>query len=86
MPGTEFEKVVTYSCAGSFKLLRSPGIDSASLCSLAVRYDNLFPSHFLAPVDCYRDNDRSPRNQATNQQTFLKTIYVPPISFLRFGL
>jgi hypothetical protein len=35
---------------GIFKLLRSPGIDSASLCSLAGRYDN--PIRSLAPMDC----------------------------------
>jgi hypothetical protein len=32
-----------------FKLLRSPEIDSASLCSLAGRYDNPIPTRFLAP-------------------------------------
>ncbi len=35
-----------------FKLLRSPGIDSARLCSLVGRYDNLIPSRFLAHIDC----------------------------------
>ncbi len=35
-----------------FKLLRSPGIDSASLCSLAGRYDNPITTRFLAPIDC----------------------------------
>ncbi len=35
-----------------FKLLRSPGIDSARRCSLAGRYDNLIPSRFLAHIDC----------------------------------
>ncbi len=30
-----------------FKLLWSPGIDSASLCSLAGRYDNPIPTRFL---------------------------------------
>jgi hypothetical protein len=34
-----------------FKLLRSPGIDSSSLCSLAVRYDNPIPTRFLAHTD-----------------------------------
>jgi hypothetical protein len=32
----------------------SPGIDSASLCSLAARYDNAIPTRFLAPIDCYK--------------------------------
>jgi len=42
---------------GVFKLLKSPGIDSkapdsASLCSLAGRYDNPIPIRFLEPRDC----------------------------------
>ncbi len=37
---------------GIFKLLWSPGIDSASLCSLAGRYDNPIPIQFLARIDC----------------------------------
>ncbi len=37
---------------GILKLLRSPGIDSASLCRLAGRYDNSIPTLFLAPIDC----------------------------------
>ncbi len=36
---------------GIFKRLRSPGIDSASLCSLVGRYDNPIPTRFLAPID-----------------------------------
>ncbi len=31
---------------------RLQGINSASLCSLAGRYDNPLPTRFLAPVDC----------------------------------
>ncbi len=31
---------------------RFQGIDSASLCSLAGRYENPFPTWFLAPIDC----------------------------------
>ncbi len=34
-----------------FKLLRSPGINSASLCNPAGRYDNPTPTRFLAPID-----------------------------------
>ncbi len=34
------------------KLFWSPGIDSASLCSLAGRYDNPIPTRFLALIDC----------------------------------
>jgi hypothetical protein len=35
-----------------FKLLRSQGVDSASLCSLAGWCDNPIPTQFLAPIDC----------------------------------
>jgi hypothetical protein len=31
---------------------RYQGMNSASLCSLAGRYDNPIPSRFLAPIDC----------------------------------
>ncbi len=46
-------------CAGIFKLLRSPGIDSkeidsASLCSLAGQYVNPIPTRFLAPINCLK--------------------------------
>ncbi len=34
-----------------FKFWRSSGIDSASLCSLAGRYDNPLPTRFLALID-----------------------------------
>ncbi len=37
---------------GVFKLLRSPGIDSASLCSMIGRYVNHIPTRFLDPVYC----------------------------------
>ncbi len=30
------------------------GIDSASQCSLAGRYDNPFPTQFLAPIEYYK--------------------------------
>jgi hypothetical protein len=33
---------------------RYHGIDSASLCSLAGRYDNPIPTRFLAPIDCLK--------------------------------
>jgi hypothetical protein len=46
------EQVFIYR-ARIFKLLRSPGIDSASLCSLAGRYANPIPTQFLAPIDCF---------------------------------
>ncbi len=36
------------------RLNRFQGINSASLCSLAGRYDNPFPTRFLAPLDCLK--------------------------------
>jgi hypothetical protein len=30
------------------------GMNSASLCSLAGRYDNPIPTRFLAPIDCFK--------------------------------
>ena len=37
---------------GIFKLLRSRGIDYASFCGQEGRYDNPFPTRFLAPLEC----------------------------------
>ncbi len=37
---------------GIFKLLRTPGIDSAIVYRLAGRYYNSIPTRFLAPIDC----------------------------------
>ncbi len=50
---------------GIFKLLRSPGIDSASLSSLAGRYDNRISTRFLAPIDCSKISalESIPRNR-----------------------
>ncbi len=46
-------KITTiFNSVGIFKLLGSPGIDSASLCNLAGRYNNPIPIWFLAPIDC----------------------------------
>ena len=33
---------------------RFQGTNSASLCSLAGRYDNPIPTQFLAPIDCLK--------------------------------
>jgi hypothetical protein len=33
---------------------RFQGINSASLCSLAGRYDNPIPARFLVPIDCLK--------------------------------
>jgi hypothetical protein len=33
---------------------RFKGMNSASLCSLAARYDNPIPTRFLAPIDCLK--------------------------------
>ncbi len=54
MTGSLNLQIRVYTGAGILKLLRSPGIDSASLCSLAGRYDNPIPNRFLAPIDCYK--------------------------------
>jgi hypothetical protein len=43
---------VSASRESIFKLFWGPGIDPASLCSLAGRYDNPIPTRFLAPLDC----------------------------------
>jgi hypothetical protein len=40
---------------------RFKGINSASLCSLAVRYDNPIHTRFLAPIDCLKIQHRRPR-------------------------
>jgi hypothetical protein len=42
-----------------FKTFKEPrnrfqGLDPASLCSLAGRQDNIIPTRFLAPIDCYK--------------------------------
>ncbi len=38
-----------------FKLLRSPGIDYASLRSVAGRYDKPIPTWFLSPIHCKKE-------------------------------
>ncbi len=42
------------------------GINSARLCSLTGRYDNPFPTRFLAPIDCLKipplDVESHPQN------------------------
>jgi hypothetical protein len=51
------ETIVSIRQAQILKLLRSPRIDSKEpilpgcVCSLAGRYDNPFPTRFLAPID-----------------------------------
>jgi hypothetical protein len=35
-------------------LIHQQAENSASLCSLAVRYDNPIPTRFLAPIDCLK--------------------------------
>jgi hypothetical protein len=49
---------------------RFQGNDSASLCSLAGRYDNPIPTRFLAPIDCSK----------IPAQTSLKTLKMGDIS------
>jgi hypothetical protein len=48
-----FPLILILNRDGIFKLLRSPGIDSAILCSLAGRYGNPVPTRFLAPIECF---------------------------------
>jgi hypothetical protein len=48
----ELLKRFTNTGSGIFKLLKNPGIDSASLCSLPGRYDNSIPIAFPAAIDC----------------------------------
>ncbi len=65
------EKIEEFYRDGIFKLLRSPGIDSARLCSLAGRYNNSIPFRFLAPIDCSK-------NSSTGHcHTFTETL--PPL-------
>jgi hypothetical protein len=47
----ELRKTIVFHRARIFKLLRSPGIESARLCSLAGRYENPIPTRFLALLD-----------------------------------
>ncbi len=59
---------------GIFKLLRSPGLfqglDSASLCSLAGRYNNPTATRFLAPID-------SSKNSSTENRARTYSFSVP---------
>jgi hypothetical protein len=41
---------------------RFQGMNSASLCSLAGRYDNPVPTRFLAPIDCLKIPAQETRN------------------------
>jgi hypothetical protein len=56
-------------CAGIFKLLRSPGIESATLCSLAGRYYNPIPYSYSVPSP-YRlfRNSSTGRGRVTNAE------------------
>ncbi len=56
-----FKLLIAWFCNqdGIFKTFMEPrnrfqGINSASLCSLAGRYDNPIPTRFLAPIDCLK--------------------------------
>ncbi len=50
------------------KLLRSPGINSASLCSMVDWCDNPIPTRFLAPLECLK----IPAQTQTIQETVSK--------------
>jgi hypothetical protein len=60
----------------TFKEARSQfkGIDSASLCSLADRYDNPFPTRFLAPLDCSKISALAARYDSSIPTRFLAPI------------
>jgi hypothetical protein len=65
-----------------FKLLRSPGIDSACLCSLAGRYDNPIHTRFPSPMDCSKIPAQTPlscglviRLQVVRPQEVWSSIY-----------
>ncbi len=47
-----FHRHIQYIQTVFLNFLKSPGIDSASLCSLADWKDNTIPTQFLAPIDC----------------------------------
>jgi hypothetical protein len=51
---------------------RFQGINSASICSLAGRYDNPIPTGFLAPIDCLK----IPALDSTEQEKYLNTPHV----------
>jgi hypothetical protein len=44
------------------------GINSASLCSLAGRYDNPIPPRFLAPINCLKIPAQVRQHQQTQQE------------------
>jgi hypothetical protein len=58
-----------------FKLLWSPGIDSASLWSLAGRYDYPIPTRLLVPIDCSKIPARK-RFLYVNKTTLAKQILI----------
>ncbi len=59
MPIHQYSTVLYLFQSPNFSTFKEPrnlfqGINSASLCSLAVLYDNSIPSRFLAPIDCLK--------------------------------
>ncbi len=59
-----------------FKLLiaqnQFQGINSASLCSLAGRYNNPIPTRFLAPIDCLKIPEQELGEKRGRQQWWAK--------------
>ena len=53
---TKYQLIDIRKGGGIFKLLRSPGIDFACLCSLAGRYGNPAPTRFLSWMKEVRDD------------------------------
>ncbi len=70
----------------SFKLLRSPGIDSASLCSLSGRYDNPAPTRFLVPIVIVH-NPKIPAQLFLRYPWLQWDLIFPPIKYnIRAGI
>ncbi len=66
------------------KVLRNTGTDSASLCSLAGRYDNPFPTRFLPPIDCSTYNASTASISQLKFPSFRSSPSIPHIPFLTF--
>ncbi len=67
--GKQYQERIQNTRDGIFLTFKEPRnrfqeIDFASLCSLAVRYDNPIPTWFLAPLDCSKIPAQGP---ATNK-------------------
>ncbi len=86
--------IIAVLSGGIFKLIRSRRIDSASLCSLAGRYDYPIPTLFLATVPSSKFPAQlcaSEGNRGLNIyvrflcKLFNTMLYLPPLIFYCFG-